>query len=155
MSTGLEEQTSVTPKKERAAVWRRGKRRAHQRGSFSQTTNGVCLEGTFQDQVSRGHSQSRDSNGQADMNQGVSQHSQIAALLQRLQMDPSSLRMWAVPSQPPQEATGILQSSVLLSWIPVKVLSKSTVGEGAGGVHPAGVSALLPPSESWGSNSGR
>lgn len=136
-------------------MWRRGKRRAHQRGSFSQTTNGVCLEGTFQDQVSRGHSQSRDSNGQADMNQGVSQHSQIAALLQRLQMDPSSLRTQSGPSQPPQEAIGILQSSVLLSWIPVKVLSKSTVGEGAGRVHPAVVSALLPPSESWGSNSGR
>lgn len=135
-------------------MWRKGER-THQRGSFSQTTNGVCLEGTFQDQVSRGHSQSRDSDGQADMNQEVSQHTQIAVLPQRLQMDPSCLRMQAVPSQPPQEAIGILQSSVLLSWILVKVLSKSTVGGGGGQIHPAGVSALLPPSESWGSNSGR
>lgn len=61
------------------------------------------------------------------MNQGVSQHTQIAALPQRLQMVPSSLRMLAVPSQPLQEVIGILQSSVLLSWIPIKVLSKSTV----------------------------
>ena len=81
------QRTNFSNPKER----RRGERRTHQRRSFSQTTNGVCLEGTFQDQVSRGHSQSCDSNGRADMNQGVT-----AALLQGLQMVPSFLRMLAV-----------------------------------------------------------
>lgn len=71
----------------------------------------------------------------ADVNQGVIQHTQTTALQQRLPMVPSSPRRLIVPSQPLQEAIGILQSSVLLSWMPVKVdvLSKHCVCVGGGG----------------------
>lgn len=45
-------------------------------------------------------------------------HRQTAALQQRLQMVCPSLRMLAVLSHPLQEATDILQSSVLLIQMP-------------------------------------
>lgn len=52
---------------------------------------------------------------------GSIQHRQTAALQQRLQMVCPSLRVLAVLSHPLQEATDILQRSVLLIQMPVKI----------------------------------